>query len=139
MRKKENPNKEKARQLAQQIANMTDEQKAQWLTRVPILTIEGRPISGKNQLLAAMQCQTATMVGGFQQWIAAGRVVREGESALYIFAPSGARKAEASAPSSAGAPGNAQAAEAESVRFIMVPVFDVAQTKKLPAEQAAAA
>ncbi|MDI2075494.1 hypothetical protein [Bradyrhizobium sp. Mp27] len=62
-----------------------------------------------------------------------------GESALYIFAPSGARKAEASAPSSAGAPGNAQAAEAESVRFIMVPVFDVAQTKELPAEQAAAA
>ncbi|MDI2074498.1 hypothetical protein [Bradyrhizobium sp. Mp27] len=80
MRKKENPNKEKARQLAQQIANMTDEQKAQWLTRVPILTIEGRPISGKHQLLAAMQCQTATMVGGFQQRIAAGRVVREGES-----------------------------------------------------------
>lgn len=136
MRKKENPNKEKARQLAKQIANMTDEQKAQWLARVPILTIDGRPLSGKNQMLAAMQSQTATMVGGFQQWIASGRVVMEGQSALYIFAPSGARKAEASAPGPDGAPA---AAEAESVRFIMVPVFDVAQTKELPAEQSAAA
>ncbi|KGT73707.1 hypothetical protein MA20_42940 [Bradyrhizobium japonicum] len=137
MRKKENPNKEKARQLAQQIANMTDEQKAQWLARVPILTIDGSALSGNNQLLAALQCQTATMVGGFQQWIAAGRVVQEGQSALYIFAPTGARKAEASAPSNEA--GAAEAAEAPTVRFVMVPVFDVAQTKELPAERAAAA
>jgi antirestriction protein ArdC len=136
--KKENPNKEKARQLAKQIADMSDEQKAQWLARVPILTIDGRPISGKNQMLAAMQCQTATMLGGFQQWLAAGRAVRKGESALYIFAPSGSRKAEASAPGTDS--GNAAAETAtESVRFIMVPVFDVSQTDQLPAVESAAA
>lgn len=136
--KKENPNREKARHLAKQIAGMSEEQKAQWLARVPVLTMEGRPISGKNHMLVAMQCETATMVGGFRQWLAAGRAVRKGETALYIFAPGGRGKAEASAPSSAE-PGAAAEGAAESVRFIMVPVFDVSQTEPAEALQAVAA
>ncbi len=136
--KKESPNREKARQLAKQIAGFTEEQKAQWLARVPILTMEGRPISGKNHMLVAMQCETATMVGGFRQWLAAGRAVRQGQTALYIFAPAGRGKAEASAPSSAADPGAAEGA-GDSVRFLMVAVFDVSQTDACEAPATVAA
>ncbi|UFX42091.1 ssDNA-binding domain-containing protein [Bradyrhizobium sp. 41S5] len=136
--RKPNPNKEKAAQLARQIANMTEEQKALWLQRAPILTADARPISGKNHMLAAMQCEGATMLGGFNQWLAAGRAVRKGESAIYIFAPSG-RRATAEASAAPSADGAAAEAAAESVRFILVPVFDVSQTDEKPAEQAAAA
>ncbi|MGR4927300.1 ArdC family protein [Bradyrhizobium sp. CAR08] len=134
---KENPNKEKARTLANQIAAMSDEQKAAWMARVPVLTTEGKPISGKNHMLAAMQRDDATMVAGFRQWLALGRAVRKGETALYIFAPSG-RKAEPSAPSGEKA-GDALEAVGDSIRFLLVPVFDVAQTDPVETTQAVAA
>ena len=135
---KDNPNKEKARALANQIAGMTDAQKSAWLARVPVLTTEGKPISGKNHMLAAMQRDDATMVAGFRQWLALGRAVRKGETALYIFAPSGGRKAEASAPSNETS-GDDSATVGESVRFLLVPVFDVAQTDPIETAQAVAA
>ncbi len=136
--KQENPNREKARGLARQIANMTDEQKAAWLERVPVLSIERRPLSGGNHMLAAMQCDGATMVAGFRQWLAAGRSVRKGQTALYIFAPAGRGKAEAEPPASAGAdPGAVEGGE--SVRFLLVPVFDVSQTDECADEPATVA
>jgi hypothetical protein len=131
-------NREKARGLARQITNMTEEQKAKWMARAPILTMDLRALSGKNHMLVAMQCDTATMVGGFRQWLAAGRAVRKGQSAIYIFAPAGNRKAEASAPRSAE-PGAADAEAGESVRFLLVPVFDVSQTDEVEAIETAAA
>lgn len=134
---KDNPNKEKARTLANQIAAMSDEQKASWMARVPVLTTEGKPISGKNHMLAAMQRDDATMVAGFRQWLALGRAVRKGETALYIFAPSG-RKPEASAPSGETA-GDDSSAVGASIRFLLVPVFDVAQTDPVETTQAVAA
>ncbi|WP_454629571.1 ArdC-like ssDNA-binding domain-containing protein [Bradyrhizobium cenepequi] len=122
--------------MAQQIANFTDEQKAAWLARAPIVTADGRALSDKNHMLVGMQCAAATMVAGFQQWLSLGRAVRKGEAAVYIFAPS-TRRAEIAAP---GAESNSgETVAAESVRFIMVPVFDVSQTDQLPAVETAAA
>jgi hypothetical protein len=135
MTKETNPNREKARSLARQIAGMTDEQKAQWMARVPILTMDRRPLSGKNHMLVAMQCADATMVGGFRQWLAAGRAVRKGETAIYIFVPSSAR----SAPGADAETGGADAGGAETVRFLMAPVFDVSQTDAIEIAATAAA
>jgi hypothetical protein len=135
---KENPNREKARGLARHISNMTDEQKAVWLARAPILTMDCKALSGKNHMLVAMQCEAATMVGGFRQWLAAGRAVRKGQAAIYIFAPCGNRKADSSAPSSAD-PGAPEGEAAESVRFLLVPVFDVSQTDEIAVTESVAA
>lgn len=135
--KKENPNRDNARCLARKLAEMSETERAEFAARCPvILTIEGRPISGKNTLLAAMQCQTVTVIGGFRQWIAAGRAVRQGEKALYIFVPSSRRvDAGAAEPAAEGA----ETGAAESVRFLMAPVFDVSQTDAIETAKAAAA
>jgi antirestriction protein ArdC len=133
--KKENPNKDMARRLAQKIAAMSDAERAEFAARCPVvLTIDGRPISGKNAMLAAMQCQTVTIVGGFRQWLAAGRAVRQGEKGIYIFVPS-SRKSEPGAD--AGAEGAADSGE--SIRFLMAAVFDVSQTDAVEIETANAA
>src|SRR3954471_10120505 len=134
---KDNPNREKARDLARQIANMTEEQKALWLARVPVLTINRTALSGKNHMLVAMQRESATMVAGFRQWLATGRAVRKGQQAIYIFAPAGRGKAEASAPSSD--PGAPEGEAGEAVRFLLVPVFDVSQTDEIDATATAEA
>jgi antirestriction protein ArdC len=138
--RKPNPNRERAQSIARQIANMTEEQKAIWLQRAPVLRADGSALSGKNNLLAMMQLDSATMVAGFDQWLKLGRAVRKGSAALYIFAPSrGKSKAEAE-PAAPGKPAGELAAEAaESVRFLMVPVFDISQTDAVPAEGSAAA
>ncbi len=134
--KKENPNKDAARALARKIAEMTDTERAEFAARCPVtLTIDGRPISGKNAMLAMMQYQNVTVIGGFRQWLAAGRVVRQGQKAIYIFVPS-SRRVEA-APNAEGAADDSDAGE--SVRFLMAAVFDVSQTDAIENEGAAVA
>lgn len=136
MAKRDNPNRDKAQALARHLAQMSDADRAAFAAQCPVvLTIEGRPISGKNAMLAAMQCPTVTMIGGFRQWLAAGRAVRKGESALYIFVPS-ARRADDNA---SDAQEGADAGAAESVRFLLAPVFDVAQTDAIETAEAVAA
>jgi hypothetical protein len=136
--KKENPNREMAQRLARKIADMSDSERAEFAARCPvILTIDGRPISGRNGMLAMMQCQNVTVIGGFRQWLAAGRAVRQGEKALYIFVPS-SRRVDAAASPGADSPDGTDAGAAESVRFLMAAVFDVSQTDAV-AETVAAA
>jgi hypothetical protein len=135
--KKENPNKDAARNLARKIAAMSDTECAKFAARCPVvLTIDGRPISGKNAMLAMMQCQNVTLIGGFRQWLAAGRAVRQGEKAIYIFVPS-SRKADTASAATVG--DDASAAVGDSVRFIMAAVFDVSQTDPIETETAVAA
>ena len=131
--KRPNPNKERARELAKSIAAMSDEERQEFAMRAPVLTVDGRILSGKNQMLAAMQLQTVTMIGGFRQWIGAGRVVKQGESALYIWIPS-TRKIGGDAADEGAAGG-----EIEETRFFLAPVFDVSQTQELAGVDAAAA
>lgn len=137
--KKENPNRDAARRLARKLAEMTDSERAEFAARCPvILTIDGRPISGKNAMLAMMQMESVTVIGGFRQWLAAGRAVRQGQKAIYIFVPSSARAAPAD--SGADPAGAADPAGGETVtRFLMAPVFDVSQTDAIETETAAAA
>lgn len=116
----------KFRAIAKQIADMTDAQRAELSARCPVIvTVEGRALSGKNSLLVAFQCPTATMVGGFRQWIKAGRCVRKGQRGLMIWVPTGGKKED-------GASGEkAPQTDAEETRFVMGTVFDVSQTRAL--------
>lgn len=105
-----------ARSLAKKISEMTEEQKQAFLAKFPaIVTVEGHALAVGNMVMALNQRQDATVVGGFKQWQQAGRQVRQGQKALWIFAPS-VKKAET-------------AGEADSVYFRLVPVFDVTQTE----------
>jgi hypothetical protein len=126
--RKPNPNRDRARELARQIASMSDADRAELAMRAPVLSVEGRPLSFKNSALVAMQKPDATIVGGFKQWIGAGRIVRRGESAIYIWIPS--TRAVSVDTGDAGEAGGA--AETET-RFFMAPVFDVSQTAELVA------
>lgn len=131
--KKPNPNKERARELAKDIAAMTDEERQAFAARAPIFTVDGRILSGKNQMLAALQMPSATAIGGFRQWLNAGRCVKQGETALYIWIPS-TRRIEIETGAE-----NAGADESEETRFFLAPVFDVSQTQELAESEAIAA
>lgn len=112
---------EKARELAKQLAEMTEEQRAQMAANMMVTTIEGHQLSVKNMALAMLQIENPTVVGGFNQWRKAGRQVSKGTKAIWIFAPSPKKDGQ----------GN------EELRFRLVPVFDVQQTEPL-AEMVAA-
>jgi hypothetical protein len=121
-KKAPNPNRESAQKLAGRIAAMSDEQRAELAASMPVVvSVTGHILSPRNTCLAVTQIPTATVMGGFRQWLAAGRCVRKGEHAAYISAPA-MRKNEAGE---------------ESGFFILVPVFDVSQTEAV-AQQVAA-
>ena len=109
--------------LAKQVAGMTDEQRAALAARVVgIATVEGHALSIHNVHLIALQRPSATIVGGFRQWIQAGRAVRKGEHGIQIWVPtSKARDAESGRIPDA----------ADDVHFIVGTVFDVSQTDEI--------
>ena len=120
------------RALVAQIAKLPPAERAAVAAKMPaVMTCEGRTLSVTNQCLIMAQCPTVTIVGGFRQWLRAGRCVRKGEHGLALWVP-GSRKGTAEAD------GADDTAEADSKPFfIMGTVFDVAQTYVLT-EQAAA-
>jgi len=107
-------------QAAARLAKMTQEQMQALAATLPVvITIEGRPLSLRNTLLLHMQSDVApSVVGGFKQWLAAGRCVRKGQKDLYILHPC-ARKAE-------------DGSEDAAAYFREAAVFDVTQTELLP-------
>ena len=109
--------------LATQISAMSEAERAQLAASIMPTTIEGRPLSVHNAcLLAVQQCPTVTLVGGFNQWITAGRCVRKGEHGLMIWAPTKPRELT---------PDDAKDSDTDHRTFIMVTVFDIQQTEPL--------
>lgn len=123
--------------LAKQIADMTDDERAALAARMAgAITIEGRSLSAGNACLIAFQDPNATILGGFQQWRQHGRTVRKGEHGIMIWAPT--RRREEPAPVGAAAGLEPAAVESgDRPGFIMVTVFDVAQTDAISVEVAA--
>ena len=108
-------------ELAKSIGAMSQDQRLTLAASMAgAVTVEGRALSVHNACLLAVQAPSATLVGGFQQWIKAGRVVRKGEHGLMIWAPV-RQKDDASRQ-----PGELSSKDRQG--FIMVTVFDVAQT-----------
>ena len=100
--------------LAKQAAALPIEERMKWT----VATIEGHPLSFKNAALAMLQRPTVSLVGGFQQWRKAGRMVRKGEKAIGIFLPM----------VRTGNDG-----EADGLAFRVVNVFDISQTEEIAA------
>lgn len=108
---------------------MTEEQREQFAARYGVvLTIEGRGLSLHNTLMVAHQRPGVSIVGGFQQWRKAGRMVRKGEAGLGIWFPVQVK----------GNGDNAEDAEenedANGIRFQLGTVFDISQTDEMQAE-----
>jgi hypothetical protein len=109
--------RERFRQMAKQVAAMTDEQRGQIVSNIgAVPTCEGRALSVFNSCLILSQCSAASMVGGFKQWIKAGRAVKKGEHGLGIWIPM---------------VGKSEEDEAGELYFNMGTVFDISQTQEL--------
>ncbi len=85
-----------------------------------------RSYSLNNVLLILAQRPGATDVRSFRAWQEVGRHVCQGEHALRIWAPSTRRRPDPDTPE------DAQDESAIVTRFVLVPVFDVAQTDGAP-------
>ena len=111
--------REKMRAISKKISDMTDDERLAFARTVQVVTIDGRTLSPHNQCMLAFQNPAVTVVGGFQQWRKAGRMVRKGEHGLAIWIPVGA-KVE-----------NQETGDKETAAvdyFTLATVFDVAQT-----------
>jgi N-terminal domain of anti-restriction factor ArdC len=120
--------RERFRQLAAQVAAMTDDERAALVAKVgAIVTVEGRALSVHNTCLVLNQLPTASMVGGFRQWKDHGRSVRKGAVGLMIWVPTGkGERGEEDAPPPEGE-GIDDAPKRSG--FVAGYVFDVTQTK----------
>ena len=83
-----------------------------------VVTCAGHQVAFKNTALLILQCPIVSVVGGFNQWKAAGRRVMKGAKALSMWAPGASPK---------------DGESGEDVRFFTVNVFDISQTEPLPA------
>ncbi len=122
--------REAFKRLAKTVADMPEDARLALSMRIGIVTIEGRPLSPFNSCLLVQQMNTVTVVGGFKQWLAAGRCVQKGQHGMGIWVPTAGRKQKAEA--------EAQPGEETTARqsFVMGTVFDISQTA--PIEQAPA-
>ena len=111
--------RQRMRELAKRISGMTPEQQAQAIGSESITTIAGHALSVHNQLMIMYQGCKATVVGGFNQWRKAGRMVRKGEHGYSIWVPIGAPKLEE---------GKAQTADGGDLHFALASIFGIDQT-----------
>ncbi len=110
--------------LVKNLAAMPDAERAGLAVQCgAVLTVEGRGLSVTNTILCFLQRPGVSVVGGFRQWLAAGRCVRKGEHGLTIWIPLGAKANEA------GETGDGK-------RFGTATVFDVGQTVEFVKDQA---
>ena len=111
--------KAKLKQLRARLSSLNEEEKKALLDRGLILTVEGRTLSPHNTILIYCQATMTlpTVVGGFQQWKRAGKMVRKGEHGFIIWFPVGQKDEEG------------ETVNAET--FYTATVFDVSQVEPL--------
>jgi antirestriction protein ArdC len=117
------------RKIAKQISDMPTEERIALSQRLPVATIEGRTLSVFNACMLACQNPSATIVGGFRQWLKVGRAVRKGEHGAAIWVPL--------KPRNSVEDGDATQGDGDETRFILGTVFDVSQTDEVQTAQAA--
>lgn len=111
--------KEKMSGIRERLANLTEDQKAAIVARGIIGTVEGRTLSVRNTMLCYLQSdgRAPTVVGGYRQWLKAGRQVKKGEHGVTILFPS------------IGKPKNSETKETTDIYFMAATVFDISQTE----------
>lgn len=121
--------------IVKQVAGMSDADRSALAASMPVLsTVEGRALTLHNSCLIALQCPAATIVGGFRQWLKAGRVVRKGEHGISIWAPTMRKSKDTMEPLNT-VDGTDTTGEKKRLNFLMVTVFDISQTAELSAEK----
>jgi hypothetical protein len=118
--------------LWKRVADMPEAERLALSAKVGIVTPDGHALSAHNQCLVAFQCSTATVVGGFRQWLKNGRQVRKGEHGAMIWVPIRVKSSDPSAPSEDGE--LREPAVSAATKFIIGTVFDISQTMEKPAE-----
>ncbi len=119
--------REKFRLIAKRVAEMSDTDKAAMTTKIgAVLTCEGRALSLHNTLMLILQIPNVSMVGGFRQWLKAGRAVKKGEHGAMIWVRTGNKEAASDMPTT-DCPKPETPGTDES-RFLIGTVFDVSQT-----------
>jgi hypothetical protein len=114
--------RERFKAYYKQVKALSEGERERLASRVQVHSIEGRSLSVHNQCLLALQSPGCTIVGGFRQWLKAGRVVQKGESGLMIWIPRFRNKGDTPA---------GQAPEDTGVEgFIVGTVFDIGQTEE---------
>ncbi|MBN6812907.1 MULTISPECIES: ArdC family protein [Kocuria] len=114
---------EKAAAVAEQIKNDPDTAR-----RFAAFTARMPTYSPKNQEMIFAQFEGATQCAGFNKWLEVGRVVRKGERAIKIMAPTERTKTDEEGSvvmdPKTGKP-------EKELTYIMVSVFDVSQTEEI--------
>ena len=113
--------KARLNQIREKLKNLSEEEKKKLLDNGLIATIEGRFLSPRNTMMVYLQCpdNIPTVVGGFKQWKAAGRVVMKGQHGMSILFPIGPK---------------VETEDGESVEpeyFSVATVFDILQTEEI--------
>ena len=119
--------------LVKRLAGMNATERDKWAAEAgTVVTIEGHVLSPRNTVLCYFQRDGVSMVGGFRQWIKAGRCVRKGEKGFSILVPCTGGKRGKKADAGHTGDGDAPA----RVFFMARTVFDISQTA--PVEEKAA-
>ena len=112
--------KAKMKELAESFSRLDESQRLEVSRKMgEIRTIEGNPLSLRNTYLLIVQRPKVSLVGGFQQWRKAGRIVRKGEKSLLILCPATRKNKEQTEEGK------------EDIFFIGGNVFDISQTEPL--------
>ena len=129
--------REKFRGIVKAIAAMPENDRVTLSRKVLAANVDGHVFSPCNQMLLAMQCPSATIVGGFRQWREQGRTVRRGEHGQMIWVPiTYGEKNGDDTPQPSEIDGEEKKT---GTRFIVGTVFDVSQTEELGKESEVAA
>lgn len=116
--------KNKMKELAEAFSRLSESERLEVSAKMGgISTIEGHPLSLRNTFLLIHQRKAVSVVGGFQQWRKAGRIVRKGEKSLLILCPASRKNKD-----------NAEEGK-DDVFFIGGNVFDISQTEPLSPAQ----
>lgn len=113
----------KLKTIAAKVKAMSPAEREVLVMQYGTITATGHQLSGFNMIFLAMQAgRPLAQVGGFKQWLKAGRQVIKGEHAIgQLYVPCTPSK-------------EAQAEGNEKTYFKTVPVFDVSQTEPLDPE-----
>ena len=128
--------------LVKRLAGMNATERDKWAAEAgTVVTIEGHVLSPRNTVLCYFQRDGVSMVGGFRQWIKAGRCVRKGEKGFSILVPctGGKRGKKADAGQAGDDSQSTETGDGDAparVFFMARTVFDISQTA--PVEEKAA-
>lgn len=116
---KQNEKRERIRHLAKIVGALSPDERTALAMRAGIRTIEGHELSPFNACLLLYQFRGVSVVGGYRQWLRAGRCVRKGQTGLSLWIPCTRKGADGESP---------------ETFFNLATVFDVSQTDELETE-----